>query len=173
MHVETERKFLVRGLDFKEASTSRLSMVQGYIAHDGGRTVRVRLVSGKGFLTIKGPSADGISRLEWEWEIPQGDARDLLRLRQGSAIEKTRWIVPACAPDGSPSARFFEVDEFHGDNEGLIVAEIELGDKDEPFLRPSWLGDEVTGDRRYYNSSLVSAPFRSWAEGRQSCAVSR
>lgn len=162
MHVETERKFLVRDLGFKEAATAQVEMVQGYIAHDLGRTVRVRTAGGRGFLTIKGPSADGISRLEWEREIPQGDARDLFHLCQGSLIEKTRWVVPACAPDGSPSGRFFEVDEFRGDNAGLIVAEIELGDAGEAFLHPAWLGEEVTGDRLYYNASLVAAPYGSW-----------
>lgn len=156
MGVEIERKFLVRNEDYKAQATEKHSLAQGYIAHVDGNTVRVRIADGKGFLTIKGPSADGISRSEWEYEIPLADAECMLPLCGGGLVEKTRWIVPA------GGGRVFEVDEFHGLNDGLVQAEIELGSADEPFVRPDWLGDEVTGDRRYYNAYLATSPFTSW-----------
>lgn len=157
MHIETERKFLVRNEDYKALAVKRLIMAQGYLASDGGRTVRVRASDDKGYLTVKGPSADGISRSEWEYAIPVTDALEMMKLCEG-IVEKTRWIVPA------GGGRVFEVDEFHGDNDGLVEAEIELGSPDEEFARPEWLGKEVTGDRRYYNSSLARLPFTKWAE---------
>ena len=113
-------------------------------------------VKEKGVLTIKGRSLDGISRPEWEKEIPLGDALDLFPLCAGGDIDKTRYIVP-CG-----EGRAFEVDEFHGENEGLVMAEIELGAPDEPFARPEWLGEEVTGDKRFYNSYLTKHPFKTW-----------
>ena len=158
MHIETERKFLVRDAAYKEAAVGSHHLVQAYIAHENGRTVRVRIADDKGILTIKGPSLDGISRKEWEMEIPLEDARDLMALCQKGSIDKTRWIVPA------GNGRFFEVDEFHGENEGLVVAEIELGSEEETFSRPEWLGEEVTGDKRYYNSYLTLAPYSTWME---------
>ena len=161
MHTETERKFLVLNDSFLAEAVSAHRIAQGYIAHDGGNTVRVRLRDGQGILTIKGPSRDGLSRAEWEMEIPASEVESLLPLCHGGLIDKTRHIVPAgCHPDGSP--RFFEVDVFHGANEGLVMAEIELASENEDFPRPAWLGPEVTGDRRYYNSHLVSHPFTSW-----------
>lgn len=161
MHTETERKFLILNDSFLAEAIASHRIAQGYIAHDGGNTVRVRLRDGQGILTIKGPSQDGISRAEWEMEIPASEVEALLPLCHGGIIDKTRHIVPAGThPDGSP--RFFEVDVFHGANEGLVMAEIELSCPQEPFPRPSWLGLEVTGDRRYYNSYLTRQPFRSW-----------
>ena len=156
MHIETERKFLVRDDSWKAAASEAIHMVQGYIAHDGGNTVRVRICGNKAFLTIKGPSANGMSRLEWEKEIPVSDARDLLPLCHGGIIDKTRYIVP------EEGGLRFEVDEFHGDNAPLVMAEIELPSEDAPFVRPLWLAEEVTGDRRYYNSYLTVFPFKSW-----------
>ena len=161
MHTETERKFLVLNDSFLSETTTAHRIAQGYIAHDGGNTVRVRLRDGQGILTIKGPSRDGISRAEWEMEIPATEAEALFPLCHGGMIDKTRHLVPAGThPDGS--ARFFEVDVFHGANAGLVMAEIELSAPDEPFDRPSWLGPEVTGDHRYYNSYLTRHPFSSW-----------
>jgi len=155
MHIETERKFLVCSRAFLQEAVRSYSIKQGYIAHDGGNTVRVRIRDGVGILTIKGPSLDGISRKEWEKEIPLQDAEDLFLLCHGGSIDKTRYVVPA-------GKRFFEVDVFHGSNEGLVMAEIELGSPDEPFQRPAWLGQEVTGDKRYYNSYLTRCPFKEW-----------
>ena len=156
MHTETERKFIVKNEDFRAQATESHRISQGYIAHDGGNTVRVRILDKKGILTIKGPS-NGISRAEWEIEIPLGDAEELMLLTRSGRIEKTRHIVPA-----KDSVRYWEIDEFRGDNEGLIMAEIELGSEDESFDKPSWLGEEVTGDPRYYNSYLSKVPFKSW-----------
>ncbi len=152
MHIETERKFLVIGTAFKKAAVRSYRICQGYIAHDGGNTVRIRIRDHQGFLTIKGPSdANGLSRQEWEKEIPLPEAEELFRLCLGGVVDKTRYMVPAKGSD-----RYFEVDEFHGLNEGLLLAEIELGSEDEAFERPDWLGEEVTGDRRYYNSWLAN-----------------
>lgn len=161
MHIETERKFLVKDLSFKDLAVASYEIRQGYIAHDGGNTVRVRIRDKQGFLTIKGPSVDGISRHEWEREIPLEDAQELFLLCRGGSIHKTRYIVPE---GGIPSEKFFEVDVFYGDNEGLVMAEIELDAPEEPFERPAWLGREVTGDRRFYNSHLLKNPFKYWRE---------
>lgn len=160
MALEIERKFLVTG-DYRAVAASHTRIVQGYICSDRGRTVRVRLRStddeGRGYLTIKGPSSDnGLSRYEFEKEISIDEALSLLSLCQPGIIDKVRWLVPM--PDGHT----FEVDEFHGENEGLVMAEVELSAPDEPFLRPDWLGKEVTGDRRYYNSQLRQHPFTKW-----------
>ena len=157
MNIETERKFLVKDSSFKAQAVKSYRIRQGYIAHDGGNTVRVRIRDKQGFLTIKGPSLDGMSRQEWEREIPLADALELLPLCKGSAIDKIRYIVPE---EGGEC--YFEVDEFLGDNAGLVMAEIELRTAQETFSKPSWLGDEVTGDRRYYNSYLVVRPYKSW-----------
>ena len=154
-NVETERKFLVLNDSFLQEAVRSYRIRQGYIAHDGGNTVRVRIRDDQGFLTIKGPSLDGISRFEWERELPLPDAEALAALCHGF-IDKTRHLVPAGAE------RFFEVDVFHGANEGLVMAEIELAAPDEPFARPAWLGREVTGDRRYYNAYLIGNPYTSW-----------
>lgn len=155
MAQEIERKFLVDG-DYKSRASSSSHIVQGYISSDAGRTVRVRLRDDRAYLTIKGPSTDGgISRFEWETEIPSRDALQLLALAQGALIDKRRYLVEV---DGHT----FEVDEFYGDNEGLTLAEVELSSVDEPFTRPDWLGEEVTGDRRYYNSHLRTYPYKDW-----------
>lgn len=154
-NVETERKFLVLNDSFLLEAVRSYRIRQGYIAHDGGNTVRVRIRDDQGFLTIKGPSLDGISRFEWERELPLPDAEALAALCHGF-IDKTRHLVPAGAE------RFFEVDVFHGANEGLVMAEIELAAPDEPFARPAWLGREVTGDRRYYNAYLIGNPYTLW-----------
>ena len=157
MHIETEMKFLVLDDGFKAQAVKSYRIRQGYLAHDSGRTVRVRIRDDKGFLTIKGPAIVTGSRPEWEKEIPLQDAEELFLLCKPGSVDKTRWIVPT-GHDG----RFFEVDEFHGDNDGLVMAEIELGSPDEPFERPSWLGKEVTDDERYYNGYLARKPFKTW-----------
>ena len=155
MAQEIERKFLVKG-GFKEAAFDALRITQGYLSTAPGRSVRVRLKGDKGFLTIKGPSRDGgLSRFEWEKEIGADEARELLALCEPGLIDKTRWLVKA-------GLHTFEVDEFHGDNEGLIMAEVELSAPDEPYEKPDWLGPEVTGDRRYYNSYLTKNPYKIW-----------
>ena len=157
MALEIERKFLVAG-EYKSLAVSHSRITQGYISSASGRTVRVRIRGEKGFLTIKGPSAQGgLSRFEWEKEIPVSEAESLLAICEPGVIDKTRWLVPA--GDG---VHTWEVDEFHGDNEGLVMAEIELRSEDDVFEKPSWLGEEVTGDRRYYNSMLTKRPFRTW-----------
>lgn len=155
MALEIERKFLVEG-DYKSFATSHSRIVQGYICSERGRTVRVRLRDDKGYLTIKGPSRNnGLSRYEFEKEITKDEALSLFCLCEPGVIDKIRWLVPA-------GAHTFEVDEFFGDNEGLVVAEVELGSEDEDFARPPFLGQEVTGDRRYYNSSLRVKPYKDW-----------
>ena len=145
--------------DYKNASTSHSRIVQGYICSERGRTVRVRLRNDKGYLTIKGPSCDGgLSRYEFEKEITVDEANALLALCEPGVIDKIRWLVPA-------GKHTYEVDEFFGDNAGLVVAEIELSSTDEPFERPTFLADEVTGDRKYYNSSLRKFPYKMWKDG--------
>ena len=156
-NTEIERKFLVCG-DFKSQAASSSRIRQAYINQAGGRTVRVRIRDEKAYLTIKGPSLDGgLSRFEWEIEIPVADAEQLLELRVSAVIDKRRYLVPF-------EGHTFEVDEFYGDNEGLVMAEVELSEPDEAFARPFWLGREVTGDSRYYNSHLSRHPFKEWAE---------
>ena len=154
---ETERKFLVAG-DFRGEVSGASHIIQGYLSSAPGRTVRVRLRDEQGWITVKGP-ARGLTRIEWEKEIPAGEAQLLLSLCEPGIIDKTRHLVPST--DGR---HVWEVDEFHGDNAGLLVAEIELGSEDESFERPAWLGVEVTGDRRYYNSSLTKHPYKDWKE---------
>ncbi len=157
MAQEIERKFLVKG-GFKESVTKSTLIIQGYLSSVPGRTVRVRVNGDKGFITIKGrPSAGGLSRFEWEKEIPEEDAYLLLKLCGPDIISKTRHLVPV-------GGHIYEVDEFHGANEGLTVAEIELGAEDEAFMKPEWLGEEVTGDARYYNSMLIKNPYRNWQD---------
>jgi CYTH domain-containing protein len=165
MQIETERKFLVLDDGYKAQAVESHRIRQGYIAHDMGRSVRVRILDDKGILTVKGPFIGLGSRPEWEKEISLKEAEDLFRLCKPGSIDKTRWIVPidSFASLGmTGSRRFFEVDEFHGENEGLVMAEIELKSQDETFERPSWLGEEVTGDKRYYNGYLARNPFKSW-----------
>lgn len=146
--MEIERKFLVQG-DFIALATSQTSIAQGYLSSVPERTVRVRIRDEKGFLTIKGKSNEsGMSRYEWEKEITLQEAKELLPLCEPGVIEKVRYLVPEA------SGLFFEVDVFSGRHDGLVLAEIELPDESTPFDAPSWLGQEVTGDVRYYNSYL-------------------
>ncbi len=153
---EIERKFLVKG-DYKSSVSKQTRIIQGYISSVPERTVRVRVKGKKGFLTIKGiGSASGATRFEWENEIPVAEANELLKICEPGTIDKTRFIVP------EQSGLKFEVDEFYGENEGLTMAEIELPSEDHPFGKPDWLGEEVTGDSRYYNSMLMKNPFKSW-----------
>ena len=157
MFQEVERKFLVAG-DFMAAAEQATEIRQGYLCGGSGVTVRARLRGDKGYITIKGRrSPDGISRFEWEKEITQEEAKALLALAEGGCIEKTRYLVPNT--DGHHT---WEVDVFHGDNEGLVVAEIELKAENEPFDRPEWLGKEVSNDHRYYNSQLLKNPYKNW-----------
>lgn len=152
MGIEIERKFLVTGTAWRQGAGVRLS--QGYLNRDKERTVRVRLAGEKAFLTIKGVSV-GACRAEFEYEIPAGDAEQLLKLSDGPVIEKIRRVVQL---EGDT----WEVDEFLGDNAGLVVAEIELQSEGQAFARPDWLGPEVTHDARYFNSSLATKPFSGW-----------
>ena len=155
MALEIERKFLVVG-DYQSAATHQVRITQGYLSVDTGRTVRIRRWGDSGFLTIKGASTDnGLSRLEWEKEITLEEVELLLPLCLPGIIDKTRWLLPC-------GDFTFEVDEFHGDNAGLVVAEIELPSVDATFEKPDWLGQEVTGERRYYNSQLTKAPYCTW-----------
>lgn len=155
MALEIERKFLVEG-DYKSLSTSHSRIIQGYICSERGRTVRVRLRDEQGYLTIKGPSLDGgLSRYEFEKPITRDEALSLLHLCEPGIIDKIRWLVPQ-------GRHTYEVDEFFGDNAGLVVAEVELSAPDEPFERAPFLGKEVTGDRRYYNSQLRVNPYKNW-----------
>lgn len=155
--MEIERKFLVKG-DFLQEAYASSEIAQGYLNRDPERTVRVRIRDDKGFITVKGEGSEsGMSRFEWEKEIDLEEARGLLSLAEPGAISKTRYLIAAA--DG---VHTWEVDVFHGANEGLIMAEIELSSEDETFSRPDWLGDEVTGDQRYYNSFLSKRPYKEW-----------
>ncbi len=157
MSQEIERKFLVCG-DFKSQATNALQIKQGYLSSHPERIVRVREKGEKAYLTIKGQAnATGVSRFEWEKEITVDEANALLGLAESGIVEKTRYQIP-----GEDGKHIWEVDEFHGDNDGLVMAEIELEDENEPFDRPVWLGEEVTGDPRYYNSMLKEHPFKDW-----------
>ena len=154
--IEIERKFLVKNNSFKTFAFTKSHIAQGYISSVPERTVRIRIKGNKGFLTIKGASnSTGLSRFEWEKEIPIDEANKLFLLCEEGAIDKTRFEIKS-------ENHTFEVDEFHGNNEGLIVAEIELKSETDTFYKPDWLGEEVTGDIRYYNAYLSKNPFKSW-----------
>lgn len=156
MPQEIERKFLVTDTSYRELATSSSHIVQGYICSDKGRTVRIRIRNDKGYLTIKGGSnAAGLSRYEWEQEIDVADAHDLLKLCEPGVIDKVRYLVPS-------GNHVFEVDEFAGENQGLVIAEVELTAEDEPYTKPAFIGQEVTGNRRYYNSHLRVYPYSIW-----------
>ena len=156
MAIEIERKFLVLNDSYKIDCFRKNYISQGYICSASGRTVRIRIKNDKGYITIKGgSSSSGLSRYEWEKEIPRTEAEALMKLCAPGMIEKFRYEVKA-------GKHIFEVDEFLGENEGLIIAEVELESEDEAFEKPAWLGKEVTGDRRYYNSMLTKNPFTTW-----------
>ena len=156
MSVEIERKFLVKNDDFKNESYAKKHIKQGYLNSDKNRTVRIRIANDKAFMTIKGKSnSTGTTRFEWEKEIKKEEAEDLLLLCEPSIIDKTRYLIKV-------GQHTFEVDEFYGDNKGLIIAEVELSDEAENFTKPNWLSKEVTGDVKYYNSSISKLPFKDW-----------
>lgn len=155
MNIEIERKFLVKG-KFESRVSGKFEIAQGYLSSAPERTVRVRIASGKGFLTIKGQSDNsGMERFEWEREISLDDARSLLDICEPGVIEKNRFIIEY-------GNQVIEVDVFEGANKGLVLAEVELQSKDEEFIAPEWFGAEVTGDKRYYNSYLSKNPFKNW-----------
>jgi len=153
---EIERKFLVSG-DYKKHAIKSYKIAQGYLSTVPERTVRIRIRDTKGFITIKGISnASGTTRFEWEKEIPLNEAENLLQLCEPTIIEKTRYIIPV------NDNLYFEVDEFFGENNGLIIAEIELPNENTKFIKPSWLGEEVTGQLKFYNAMLAKKPFKEW-----------
>lgn len=159
MATETERKFLVRSDEWRE-NAKAITVRQGYLARDKGRTVRVRVAGNQGFITIKGKTlADGITKPEYEYKIPKKDAEDLLKMCLRGIVEKTRHLVKY-------RGRTWEVDEFHGDNKGLVVAELELKSAKEAFAKPAWLGKEVTEDGRYTNAALSENPYKNWKKKR-------
>lgn len=158
--LEIERKFLVHkaGRPYKEQAYACSRITQGYICTERGRTVRVRIRDGRGFLTIKGPSdTTGTTRYEFEKEITPDEAQHLIKLCLPGLIDKTRYLVRC-------GRHVFEVDEFYGENDGLVVAEVELQSEDEPFDKPDFIANEVTGDRRFYNSQLMKTPFSLWRD---------
>ncbi len=154
--LEIERKFIVINDSYKALAYRSDRIAQGYLCREGGNSARVRVRGDKGYITIKGPSLDGgLSRYEWEREIPASEALELLKICHGGIIDKIRHLVRC-------GEHIFEVDEFFGDNEGLVIAEVELNYPDEQFERPDFIGEEVTGDKRYYNSRLTRFPYKSW-----------
>ncbi len=155
MGYEIERKFLVKG-DYKSKSYKHYPIKQGYLSLSGVSVVRVRVKGEKAYITVKSSVVTGtIKRNEWEYEIPIEDAEEMLKLCNEGMIDKTRYLVKA-------GNHVFEVDEFYGDNEGLLIAEVELDSEDEQFEKPEWLGEEVTGNVRYYNSFLSIHPYNKW-----------
>lgn len=156
MSIEIERKFLVKNLNFKTESFEKKYIKQGYLNSDKNRAVRVRIADDKAFLTIKGKSnLEGTTRFEWEKEIDVKEAENLFLLCEPGIIEKHRYLV-------SYESLTFEVDEFNGDNKGLIIAEVELTSENQKIEKPNWLGKEVTGDVKYYNSNISKFPFKNW-----------
>jgi len=154
--IEIERKFMVTSEAFKGIAQKKYRIVQGFLNRDPERTVRIRIKGAKAFITIKGKgNVTGTSRFEWEKEILLVDAESLLPLCEPGMIEKTRYEVLV-------DTHIYEIDEFFGTNEGLVIAEIELSEENEEFTKPNWLGKEVTGDPKYYNSQLSKNPFKNW-----------
>jgi adenylate cyclase len=152
---ETERKFLVKG-EFTHQAQNKIRIIQGYLCSVPERTVRVRVKGDKGYLTIKGiGNASGASRYEWEKEIPVSEAEELMKICEPGVIDKSRYQIKS----GDVT---FEVDEFYGENQGLVIAEVELESESHDFVKPEWLGEEVTGDVRYYNSMLMKTPYTKW-----------
>jgi adenylate cyclase len=157
MAQEIERKFLIAG-EFKHEAFKVMCITQGYLSSVPDRIVRVRVKGEQGFITIKGACSDsGVSRFEWEKEISRDEALSLLRLCEPGVIDKTRYYI-----QNTDGKHVWEVDEFHGDNDGLVMAEVELSAETDSFDKPGWLGREVTGDPRYYNSALKDHPFKNW-----------
>ena len=155
MSQEIERKFLVKG-EYQSLAIKSNKIIQGYLSSHPERNVRVRIKEEKGFLTIKGKGNDsGMTRFEWEKEISVEEANDLMKLCEPGVIDKKRFLIPV-------GMHTYEVDEFYGENEGLTIAEIELSSEDETFEKPEWLGEEVTGDVKYYNSQLMKNPYKNW-----------
>lgn len=156
MAYEIERKFLVKSDIFKQEATSKEYIVQAFLNRHKERTVRVRIKDEKAYLTIKGISNErGTVRKEWEYEIPIGDAKEMLKVCESGVIEKYRYLVPV-------GPHTFEVDIFEGENKGLVVAEVELENEEESYQKPDWLGEEVTGNKAYYNSNLSQNPYTKW-----------
>jgi len=156
MKIEIEKKFLVKNDSFKHESVNEVKITQRYLSSAPERSVRVRISGIKGIITIKGLGGNsGMSRFEWEKEISVTDANDLFTLCEPGVVDKTRYIV-------KNGQHVFEIDEFYGENKGLIVAEIELSSEEEFFIRPDWLGDEVTGEVKYFNSMLIKNPYSNW-----------
>jgi adenylate cyclase len=154
--IEIERKFLVTSDEYKTAAFAKNEIAQGYLNSTPERTVRVRIKGNKGYLTIKGKGNEsGMSRFEWEKEIPVSEAKSLLELCEKGVISKTRFEIKV-------GNHVYEVDEFYGENSGLVVAEIELQSETETFEKPSWLGNEVTNNEQYYNAYLSKTPFKNW-----------
>ncbi|OIQ23434.1 CYTH domain-containing protein [Lacinutrix sp. MedPE-SW] len=154
--IEIERKFLVNSNNFKTQSYNSFKIKQGFLNTHKERTVRVRLKGDIGYITVKGASSkNGLSRFEWEKEITTNEANSLLKLCENGVIDKTRYEVKS-------GNHIFEIDEFYGENAGLIIAEIELTSENESFEKPNWLGKEVTGEIKYYNSQLSIMPFNKW-----------
>lgn len=157
MGYEIERKFLVKG-DYKSESFTSFPIRQGYLSLTGTGIVRVRVKGEQAYITVKSAHVEGvITRNEWEYEIPVEDAKEMLQLCGQGVVDKTRYLVKV-------GSHLFEVDEFHGENEGLLIAEVELDREDEPFEKPGWLGEEVTGNVRYYNSFLSIHPYKEWTD---------
>ena len=148
--MEIERKYLVTSDSYKQMAVARYHICQGYISREKTGTVRIRITDNKAYLTIKGkPAAGHFARYEWEKEIDVQEAQELMQLCQGSIIDKTRWIIPA-AEEGLK----WEVEEFHGKHEGLTLAEIELTSEEQQVEKPSFVGEDVTSDPRYYNANM-------------------
>lgn len=153
---EIERKFLVTSTEFQSESKKSNRIVQGYLNSNPERTVRIRIKGTQAFITIKGKGNEsGTTRFEWEKEIEVTEAEQLLLLCEDGVIDKVRYEIPF-------GKHLYEVDVFEGDNKGLIIAEIELEDENESFEKPNWLGEEVTGDDRYYNASLSTSSYKNW-----------
>jgi len=154
--VEIERKFLVTSNNYKNEAFKTTRIIQGFLNTHKERTVRIRLIGTIGFITVKGPSTnDGLSRFEWEKELLKEEAEALLKLCEPGIIDKIRYEVKS-------GNHIFEVDEFYNENDGLVIAEVELSTENEAFSKPDWLGEEVTGTIKYYNSQLSKRPFKTW-----------
>jgi adenylate cyclase len=156
MAFEIERKFLVNSEDYKKDAYKKYEIIQGFLSTSKNAVVRIRIADTKAFITIKGRSnSSGTTRYEWEKEIELKEGQDLLALCSTSLIKKTRYLVKI-------KNHIFEVDEFKGDNKGLVIAEIELKSENETFIKPQWLGEELTGNKAYYNVLLAQKPYKNW-----------